>query len=97
MSKSPSKMIVIQLLGSFRAKVEPSGQSIDFKSKKARALLSYIAMQDDFSASREKISNLLWERVIAAEGVRNDGEEILFEKAADTLIQLRMLVGSSSD
>lgn len=61
--------------------------------KQLKMLLSNLAD----AKRRLEISNLLWERVIAAEGVRNDGEEILFEKAADTLIQLRMLVGSSSD
>ena len=46
---------------------------------------------------RLEISNLLWERVLAAEGVRNVDEEKLFDDAADTLIAIRRLVGGPAE
>jgi hypothetical protein len=43
--------------------------------------------------NRLEVSNLLWERVVAAEDLVNAEELKLFDSAADTLICIRSLVG----
>jgi hypothetical protein len=40
-----------------------------------------------------EITNLFWERVVAAEELLNDPETDLFDSAADALIRIRSLVG----
>jgi hypothetical protein len=61
--------------------------------KQLRILLKNLAD----ARRRLEISNLLWDRVLAAEGIRNAQEEQLFNDAADTLLALRGLVGAEQD
>jgi hypothetical protein len=43
-----------------------------------------------------EISNVLWEKVVAADGLLNAEELILFDTAADKLIYIRSLLGCRS-
>jgi hypothetical protein len=56
-------------------------------------------LRKNLSAARQRIeiANLLWERVMAAEGLLNSKESRLFDDAADTLIELRTLIGCSTE
>jgi hypothetical protein len=45
------------------------------------------------SKNKLEISNLLWDRVVAAEDLLNAEEMKLFDAAADTLIHIRSSVG----
>jgi len=45
------------------------------------------------SKDKLEISNLLWDRIVAAEGLLNDKETRLFDSAVDHLIEIRSLVG----
>jgi DNA-binding SARP family transcriptional activator/TolB-like protein/Tfp pilus assembly protein PilF len=51
----------LQLLGGFGLRRStPSGADIVVSSKKARALLAYVAMQEPMRISRERLASLLW-------------------------------------
>ncbi len=52
-------------------------------------------LRKTLSEARKKleITNLFWERVVAAEDLLNEGETELFDSAADTLLHIRSLVG----
>src|ERR1700682_6224588 len=56
----PSRM-TLRLLGVFAAEAN-AGRAIAvcIRSKKARALLAYLAMKPDYRASREELATLLW-------------------------------------
>lgn len=49
----------LRLLGRFGLRRD-SGERILVSSKKARALLAYVAMQPDYTMSRERLATLLW-------------------------------------
>src|ERR1700744_4771303 len=57
MKKRPG--VSIRLLGPFAAETA-DGRLLAIRSRKARALIAYLAMKPDFAASREELAVLLW-------------------------------------
>jgi DNA-binding SARP family transcriptional activator/TolB-like protein len=57
MKKRPG--VSIRLLGPFAAETA-DGRLLAIRSRKARALIAYLAMRPDYSASREELATLLW-------------------------------------
>lgn len=51
--------VSIKLLGPFSAETA-DGRALSIRSRKARALIAYLAMKPDHSASREELATLLW-------------------------------------
>jgi DNA-binding SARP family transcriptional activator/TolB-like protein/cytochrome c-type biogenesis protein CcmH/NrfG len=51
--------VSIRLLGPFRAETA-DGRVLSIRSRKARALIAYLAMKPDYWASREELATLLW-------------------------------------
>ncbi len=51
--------LTLTLLGGFRAHLDP-GAPLAFPTRKAQALLSYLAMPSGEAHSRDKLANLLW-------------------------------------
>ncbi len=49
----------LRLMGAFRL-TGPDGRPIDVSSRRARALLAYLALSPDHAASRERLAGLLW-------------------------------------
>ena len=52
-------ILQLSLLGGFEARLD-SGAQIDIPTKKAQALLAYLALQPGKALSRDKLANLLW-------------------------------------
>ncbi len=52
-------VLQLSLLGGFAARMD-SGAQIDIPTKKAQALLAYLALQPGKTLSRDKLANLLW-------------------------------------
>lgn len=50
----------LRLIGAFQLVLTPGDHVVNLKTKKARALLAYLAMQPDLSASRTALANLFW-------------------------------------
>ncbi len=58
---SKTSIAILRLLGAFTVEVNAAGSvSVAVRSKKARALLAYLAMKPDGRASREELATLLW-------------------------------------
>src|SRR5690242_6582505 len=58
--KHPVRLCV-RLLGRFALTGNPKpGDTIRLSTRKAGALLAYLAMKDDYTASREELATLLW-------------------------------------
>src|ERR1700744_5851793 len=57
MKKRPG--VSIRLLGPFAAETA-DGRLLAIRSRKARALIAYLAMKPDYSAGREELATLLW-------------------------------------
>src|ERR1700743_138780 len=57
MKKRPG--VSIRLLGPFAAETA-DGRLLAIRSRRARALIAYLAMKPDFAASREELATLLW-------------------------------------
>ncbi len=53
------KFLQIDLLGSFRL-LGPEGRPVTLPTRKAKALLAYLAMQDGHSETRERLTGFLW-------------------------------------
>ena len=51
---------VLRLLGGFELRTADTGSPIDLRSKKARALLTYLALAPASPVSRERLAALLW-------------------------------------
>ena len=52
-------VLTLRLLGSFEARLG-SGSAVTFPTKKARALLAYLAVHPEQEHSRDEIAELLW-------------------------------------
>jgi DNA-binding SARP family transcriptional activator/tetratricopeptide (TPR) repeat protein len=52
--------IVLRLIGAFQIVSEPGQKTVHLKTKKARSLLAYLAMQPHLLAQRGTLANLLW-------------------------------------
>ena len=50
----------LSLLGPFRCKIDGSDVSADFRTKKERALLAYLAVEADRRHPREVLGELFW-------------------------------------
>src|SRR5258708_28099649 len=58
---SKTSIAILRLLGAFTVEVNAAcSVSVAVRSKKARALLAYLAMKPDWRASREELATLLW-------------------------------------
>jgi DNA-binding SARP family transcriptional activator/TolB-like protein len=58
---SRSNLATLRLLGAFTVEVSAARPvAIAVRSRKARALLAYLAMRSDWRASREELATLLW-------------------------------------
>src|SRR5260370_22626085 len=58
---SKTSIAILRLLGAFTVEVNAAcSVSVAVRSKKARALLAYLAMKPDGRASREELATLLW-------------------------------------
>src|SRR5215469_4697397 len=58
---SRSNLATLRLLGAFTIEVSAARPvAIAVRSRKARALLAYLAMKPDWRASREELATLLW-------------------------------------
>src|ERR1700688_5016614 len=56
-----SSTTCLRLLGAFAVEVNAGRPiAVALRSKKARALLAYLAMKPDWRASREELATLLW-------------------------------------
>jgi DNA-binding SARP family transcriptional activator len=55
--------LILTLLGGFRAHLDP-GVPLAFPTRKAQALLSYLAMPPGQTHSRDKLASLLWGRTV---------------------------------
>ena len=53
-----SERLAISVLG--RMRVDIHGQELRFKSRKSRAALAYLALNDDSHETRERLVGLLW-------------------------------------
>ena len=75
--------LTLQLLGGFDARLD-SVSSVEFSSRKARALLAYLARHPGQRHSREKLAALLW---------GNSGDEQARDSVRQTLVLLRKSLG----
>jgi DNA-binding SARP family transcriptional activator len=78
-----AKPIKISLLGGFRACRE-DGEPVIFSSRKAQALIAYLALEADRPQSREKLASLLW---------GNTGEERARHNLRQSLAKIRQALG----
>lgn len=78
--------LTVELLGTFQAR-RNNGESIVFSTKKAQALLAYLACRADEQQSREKLATLLW---------GNSGPEQARQSLRQTLFSLRRALGSDA-
>src|SRR5262245_10595535 len=71
--------LMLQLLGGFSGRVRP-GQALSVGTKKAQALIAYLAIPPGRAHSRDKLANLLW---------GDAGEEQARHSLRQTLVTLR--------
>lgn len=55
-----SRKLSLRLIGAFQLILQPGPRLVNVKTKKARALLAYLAMQQDLSAPRTVLANMFW-------------------------------------
>ena len=61
MPRPSTTRLRLRLLGAFAVEVNAGRPiAVALRSKKARALLAYLAMKPDWRASREELATLLW-------------------------------------
>src|SRR5262245_18736012 len=78
-ARVPMARLTLQLLGGFSGRVR-SGQALNLGTKKAQALIAYLAVPPGRAHARDKLASLLW---------GDTGDEQARQSLRQTLVALR--------